>query len=32
MDFICLNLDYLGLVDLISCPELFNHSSRECYI
>ena len=26
MDFICLSYDYFGLLDLISCPELFSDS------
>ena len=26
MDFICLSFDYVALLDLISCPELFSDS------
>ena len=32
MDFICLSYDYLALLDLISCPELFSDSGSQYYV
>ena len=32
MEFICLSYDYFGLLDLISCPELFSDSSSQYYV
>ena len=31
MDFICLSYDYLALLDLISCPELFCDFGSQYY-